>query len=70
MLLLIVATTISGIRNRHSFVDLWVVVIIVGYLALLLDKSLPPYGAIAFYALIVGAVLASIVSWRRSRRAV
>lgn len=68
-LLLIVTTTISGIRYRHSFVDLWVVLIIVGLLALSLDESLPPYGAIAFYALIVAVVLARIVSWRRSRRA-
>jgi hypothetical protein len=69
-LLLIVLYTISGVRNRHSFVDLWVVVFIVAWLALLLDEDLPPYGAIAFYVVVVGGVLASYVSWRRSRRAV
>jgi hypothetical protein len=66
-IVLAIACTISGLRNRHAFTDLWVVIFIVSYLALLLDEDLPPFGAIAYYGLIACFMLAGLIASRLSR---
>ena len=47
--LAVVATTAVGLRTHRSFVDLWVVIVIVTWMSFTLDELWPPFGAVLVF---------------------
>jgi len=62
---------IAAIRNRGSFLGVWVAFGILGLNTLWLNHYLPPWGVVVFFALptVPTALVWVLGTWMRSRRA-